>query len=136
MNNDAMLSQGKEKYIHNIFSEIAPAYEFINHMLSFNLDRHWRRKAIARFYRSSHQHILDVCCGTGELTEILRQKIGAEGSITGVDFCENMLDLACRRHQGTGGKTRRTGNHYAAFPAISLVPYLCCTIYWSTLSRQ
>jgi demethylmenaquinone methyltransferase / 2-methoxy-6-polyprenyl-1,4-benzoquinol methylase len=110
MNNETILSQGKEKYIHNIFSEIAPAYEFINHMLSLNLDRLWRRKAIARFYRSSHQHILDVCCGTGELTEILRQKVGAEGSITGVDFCENMLDLACKRHQGIKNVQYHIGN--------------------------
>lgn len=98
MNENLAVYEGKEKYIHGIFSEIAPMYEFINHMLSFNLDRFWRRRAIARFYRPAHQYILDTCCGTGELTEILRGKVSPQGTIIGVDFCESMLELARQRH--------------------------------------
>lgn len=92
----------KEAYIRKLFSEIAPTYELINHILSFNLDRWWRRKAVARFFRPAHCRILDACCGTGELTEILRQKLPPHGSVVGIDFCEDMLHIARQRHQHTG----------------------------------
>jgi demethylmenaquinone methyltransferase/2-methoxy-6-polyprenyl-1,4-benzoquinol methylase len=91
--------QQKEQYIRDLFTKIAPTYEFMNHLLSFNLDRLWRRKAISRFFRPSHLHILDACCGTGELTELLRQKLSPGGSVIGVDFCDEMLEIARNRHR-------------------------------------
>lgn len=90
---------GKELYIRDTFREIAPIYEFMNHLLSFNLDRLWRRKSIARFFRPAHLQILDACCGTGELTELLRQRLSPGGSIIGIDFCEKMLEIAEKRHR-------------------------------------
>lgn len=99
MNKDFTNPSSKEAYIQAVFAEIAPTYNFINHMLSFNLDRLWRRKSIARFFRPTHRKILDACCGTGELTELLQQKLSPGGSIIGVDFCESMLNIARRRHR-------------------------------------
>jgi demethylmenaquinone methyltransferase/2-methoxy-6-polyprenyl-1,4-benzoquinol methylase len=110
MSGNSVPHEGKEKYIHRIFSEIAPEYELINHLLSFNLDRFWRRRAIAKFYRSSHKDVLDVCCGTGELTEILHNKAGKDGNVRGVDFCENMLEIARKRHLGIENIQYETGN--------------------------
>lgn len=112
--------QEKEAYIRGLFAEIAPVYEFINHLLSFNLDRFWRRKAVARFFRPSHRRILDACCGTGELTEILRQKLPSDGSVIGVDFCEQMLEIAKKRHQNIPNVHYLTGNiQQLPFPAKS-----------------
>ena len=91
--------EGKEKYIHEIFTDIAPVYERVNHMLSFNLDRYWRRRAIDRFFRSTHRHVLDACCGTGESTELLRRRIEDGSLIVGIDFCEDMLARAVARHK-------------------------------------
>jgi len=110
MNGNSVRQEGKEIYIHRIFSEIAQDYEAINHLLSFNLDRLWRRRAITKFYRSSHKNVLDVCCGTGELTEILHNKSGPDGNVMGVDFCENMLEIARRRHHGVNNIQYETGN--------------------------
>lgn len=110
MGKKALLSQGKEKYVHGVFSEIAPFYESMNHLLSFNLDRVWRRRALDRFFRVTHRQILDLCCGTGELTEQLRQRVGPDGSIVGVDFCEQMLEVAMHRHSGVANIAYRTGN--------------------------
>ena len=102
--------EGKEKYIHTIFTDIAPVYEKVNHALSFNLDRFWRKRSVEKFYRPSHKEILDACCGTGELTEILLQKLDTAGTIIGIDFCEDMLQLACQRHQDVGYVQYETGN--------------------------
>lgn len=102
--------QEKEAYIRGLFSEIAPVYEFINHLLSFNLDRFWRRRAVARFFRPSHRHILDACCGTGELTEILRKRLPPGGSVIGVDFCEDMLEIAKKRHRNVKNVDYQVGN--------------------------
>lgn len=103
-------NQDKETYVRNLFAEIAPTYEFINHLLSFNLDRFWRRRAVARFFRKSHRRILDACCGTGELTEILRRKLPAGGSVTGIDFCEDMLKIAAERHRDAANVDYHVGN--------------------------
>ncbi len=100
----------KEAYIRGLFSDIAPVYEFINHLLSFNLDRFWRRRAVARFWRPSHRRVLDACCGTGELTEILRQRLPAGGSVIGVDFCEDMLAIAKKRHRNVQNVAYQVGN--------------------------
>lgn len=99
MNRHYITYEGKEKYIHNIFTNIAPIYEKVNHMLSFNLDRRWRRRAVDHFFRLSHRQILDACCGTGELTDILLRRVDQDSSITGVDFCEDMLKIARERHK-------------------------------------
>jgi demethylmenaquinone methyltransferase/2-methoxy-6-polyprenyl-1,4-benzoquinol methylase len=112
--------QDKEKYIHNIFTEIAPKYEWINHILCFNLDRLWRRQAVSHFLRSSHLRILDACCGTGELTEILWQKQPSHGYIIGVDFCENMLTIARNRHRNRNNIRYEVANiQHLRFPSGS-----------------
>lgn len=110
MNREHANCQGKEKYIQDLFTKIAPMYELINHVISFNLDRLWRRKSIARFFRPSHRRILDACCGTGELTELLRQKILPGGCITGVDFCDSMLEIARQRHRAVKNVRYEAGN--------------------------
>ena len=94
-----------EQQVREMFSRIAPRYDFLNHFLSLSFDRLWRRRTAQRFaqiLRRPDAQILDVCCGTGDLAFALdhaREKVlcyaaGTRRSIVGSDFAEPMLGLA------------------------------------------
>jgi len=58
-------------HVREMFTRIAPRYDFLNHLLSFSLDRIWRRRTAARFHHILERpqaRVLDLCCGTGDLT--------------------------------------------------------------------
>lgn len=84
----------KEQYVHRIFTVIAPKYDRINTLLSFNRDKYWRRFAAKRCGLRPGDHVLDVCCGSGMLALELAKYVGSDGRVTGLDFCENMLAAA------------------------------------------
>ncbi|HEV2205097.1 MAG TPA: bifunctional demethylmenaquinone methyltransferase/2-methoxy-6-polyprenyl-1,4-benzoquinol methylase UbiE [Candidatus Acidoferrales bacterium] len=81
--------------VQEMFAQITPRYDFLNHLLSFSLDRLWRRRTANRFahiLRKGDVRVLDLCCGTGDLSFALARKSGAAGaSISGADFVEPML---------------------------------------------
>jgi demethylmenaquinone methyltransferase / 2-methoxy-6-polyprenyl-1,4-benzoquinol methylase len=78
--------------VREMFTEIAPRYDFLNHLLSLELDRVWRART-ARRLRPSLQlrdaRVLDLCCGTGDLAFALARSGPAQ--VTGVDFSHAML---------------------------------------------
>lgn len=78
-----------------MFTRITPRYDFLNHLLSFSLDRVWRRRTANRFthiLRRPEARVLDLCCGTGDLAFALAKKSGYNGAlISGGDFVEPML---------------------------------------------
>jgi demethylmenaquinone methyltransferase/2-methoxy-6-polyprenyl-1,4-benzoquinol methylase len=83
----------KRAYVRRIFSEIAPRYDLLNHLLSMNVDRAWRRRAIGTlaWERAPDGVYLDVCAGTLDVgTELARQP-GFAGVVVGADFAEPML---------------------------------------------
>jgi demethylmenaquinone methyltransferase / 2-methoxy-6-polyprenyl-1,4-benzoquinol methylase len=84
--------------IRTMFTSIAPRYDLLNHLLSFNVDRLWRRrtaKAFAHILSRRQAQVLDLCCGTGDLTLALRREaIRAELTIVGADFSHAMLQRA------------------------------------------
>jgi len=90
--------------VREMFARIAPRYDFLNHLLSFSLDRVWRRRTAKRFaeiLRRPDARVLDVCCGTGDLAfalDRLRPRAVQAGApplpITGSDFVEPMLTRA------------------------------------------
>jgi len=90
--------------VREMFTRIAPRYDFLNHLLSFSLDRLWRRRTAKRFagiLRRPDARVLDVCCGTGDLAFALdRRRPRASGGdaqpvpIIGSDFVEPMLARA------------------------------------------
>jgi demethylmenaquinone methyltransferase/2-methoxy-6-polyprenyl-1,4-benzoquinol methylase len=84
---------GKSRYVRTIFSEIAPRYDLLNHVLSLNIDRAWRRKAIRalRIERSPKGAYLDLCAGTLDVSVMLAGTSGFAGRIIGADFAEPML---------------------------------------------
>ena len=83
----------KRAYVRRIFSQIAPRYDLLNHLLSFNIDKAWRRKAIAMlgWERSPKGVYLDLCAGTLDVAATLARTPGFSGRIVGADFAEPML---------------------------------------------
>ena len=79
--------------IQGLFARIAPWYDFLNHLLTLGIDRRWRRRVAAGLELPPGARVLDVACGTGDLSLLV-----AEGGyrVMGADFCMPMLEL-CRR---------------------------------------
>lgn len=84
----------KEEYVHAMFSSIAHRYDLLNTLLSFNQDKYWRRFAVRQCGLKPGDNGLDVACGTGMLSFELARAVGPEGSVIGIDFCEEMLKIA------------------------------------------
>jgi demethylmenaquinone methyltransferase/2-methoxy-6-polyprenyl-1,4-benzoquinol methylase len=83
----------KREYVRRIFSEIAPRYDLLNHLHSFNIDRRWRRRAIAVLDpgRRPDGVFVDLCAGTLDVSAELSRSRGFRGLILGTDFAEPML---------------------------------------------
>ena len=85
--------QDQERRIRRLFSEIAPRYDLLNHVLSMNLDRRWRRRAVASLGWEGHPDglYLDACAGTFDLCLELVGQPGFRGRVVGSDFALPML---------------------------------------------
>jgi demethylmenaquinone methyltransferase / 2-methoxy-6-polyprenyl-1,4-benzoquinol methylase len=86
-------SREKRRYVQAMFSDIAPRYDLLNHLLSFNLDRRWRRRAIDAldWRRDPAGAYLDLCAGTLDVAVALAAEPGFRGRVIGADFAEPML---------------------------------------------
>jgi len=91
--------------VREMFSSIAPRYDLLNHVLSFNVDRIWWWRTARTFrevLQSPRSQILDLCCGTGHMTTALRQRAGSSGAhIVGADFAHPMLQRALQKWAGS-----------------------------------
>ncbi len=87
----------RDVFIKNIFTIVAPYVDFLSSGFSFGFDHYWRRQAIQLSGIAEGDRVLDVCTGTGELAIPLAKKVGETGSVTGADFCEEMLMQARRK---------------------------------------
>jgi demethylmenaquinone methyltransferase/2-methoxy-6-polyprenyl-1,4-benzoquinol methylase len=85
----------KRDYVRRIFSEIAPRYDLLNHVLSFSIDRRWRARALValEWRRAPAGHYLDLCAGTLDVAAQLANQPGFTGTVIGADFAEPMLRL-------------------------------------------
>jgi demethylmenaquinone methyltransferase/2-methoxy-6-polyprenyl-1,4-benzoquinol methylase len=81
--------------VKDIFSIIAPYIDPLDTAFSFGLCHIWRRKVSAQIKEG--ENVLDICTGTGELAKLLLKQVGPEGSLTGADFCEDMLEIAKKK---------------------------------------
>lgn len=84
---------GKRQYVRDMFTAIAPRYDFLNHLLSLNIDRRWRRDAVALldWQRAPAGSYLDCCAGTLDLAATLGNAPGFTGQVVGADFVLPML---------------------------------------------
>ena len=92
----------KRAYVRRTFSEIAPSYDLLNHVLSVNLDRGWRRAAIdaLEWTRRPDGTYLDVCAGTMDVGTELAARRGFRGAVVCADFAEPMLRGGLRKTRG------------------------------------
>ena len=94
----------KGRRIQEMFSAIAGTYDLLNHILSMNLDRRWRRKAAKLAQMSPGQKVLDLCCGTGDLAFTFTEIYPTLQAVIGVDFTEAMLIIANNKMRARLGK--------------------------------
>lgn len=84
------INKEREK-ISAMFNNIAGSYDLLNHLLSFGIDKRWRKKLIGRVMIRNPKRVLDIACGTGDLTLALYKK-GIE--VTGLDIADKMMEVA------------------------------------------
>lgn len=91
------LPVGGEKavFVRAMFERIAPRYDLLNRCFSLRLDQYWRRVTLGAVAVSSQDTVVDLACGTGDLSE-LTARTGAQ--VVGIDFAYNMLVGARQRH--------------------------------------
>lgn len=104
----------KRSYVRSMFTAIAPRYDFLNHLLSLNIDRRWRRLAVARLGWETRPQgaYLDLCAGTLDLAATLARKAGFGGTVIGADFVVPMLALG----RGKASRTRPVAADALALP--------------------
>lgn len=87
-----------------MFTSIAPRYDLLNHLLSFNVDRLWWRRtarSFASILARPDARVLDLCCGTGDMAFALRRAGKSSAQILGADFSHAMLQRASEKSAGT-----------------------------------
>jgi demethylmenaquinone methyltransferase / 2-methoxy-6-polyprenyl-1,4-benzoquinol methylase len=93
--------QSAARAVRAMFTSIAPRYDLLNHLLSFNIDRLWWRKTARTFAAilcRPEAQVLDLCCGTGDMTLALRRQAGnSPPRILGADFSHAMLQRASQK---------------------------------------
>ena len=104
---ESSLANAMEKsvYVREMFASIAPRYDATNRLLTGGVDEHWRKRAVRELAAPAGGRVLDLCCGTGDLSFHLLRTDPAL-SVTGIDFCEPMLDGARRRAATHGAGAR------------------------------
>jgi len=91
--------------VREMFSGIAAKYDFLNHFLSVNIDKRWRRLVSEKLndvLDDPNALVLDVACGTGDLSLELQKE--ARAKIFGTDFCRPMLEIAFAKNEKHGAK--------------------------------
>ncbi len=84
--------ESKGQQVERMFDSIAHSYDLLNHLLSFGIDRRWRRAAIDSLRPYSPQHILDVATGTGDFALMAARRLHPV-SLLGTDLSEGMLSV-------------------------------------------
>jgi demethylmenaquinone methyltransferase / 2-methoxy-6-polyprenyl-1,4-benzoquinol methylase len=111
--------------VREMFTSIAPRYDLLNHLLSLNVDRLWWRRTARTFEQILDQtdcRVLDLCCGTGDMTFALRKQAGRGGQqILGADFSHAMLRRAQSKSLAKPAQNGKPGSpHWIEADALSL----------------
>src|SRR5262245_36117316 len=88
--------------VNRMFDRVAARYDLLNSLMSAGLHHRWRERAVERAELIPGESVLDVCCGTGDLSFELAKRAMPGGSVVGCDFSEPMLDLARQKASERG----------------------------------
>ena len=94
-------------HVREMFGRIAPRYDLLNHLLSLDIDKLWRRRVAQRFravLRDPKTKVLDLCCGTGDLAFAFRREAPGGAEIIGADFVPEMLVRARAKSAASAAK--------------------------------
>lgn len=91
----------KGKLVEEMFNNIAPTYDKLNHLMSFDIDKGWRRKAVRQLIPYEHGKILDVATGTGDFAILAANTLKPE-KIMAVDISEGMMEVGREKTANAG----------------------------------
>lgn len=94
-------SGDKSRQVEQMFDNIAPTYDVLNHRLSWDIDKYWRRKAIAQLAPYHPQQILDIATGTGDFA-ILSARMLRPRQLIGADISEGMMNIGREKVEREG----------------------------------
>jgi demethylmenaquinone methyltransferase/2-methoxy-6-polyprenyl-1,4-benzoquinol methylase len=108
----------RRKPLHGIFTAIPRRYDLVNHVITWGQDARWRRRAAKGCLAGSPRRVLDLCCGTGDLTLSLAQLAAGDVEITGIDYSRPMLGRATVKmaRAGVDGKVSLLHGDVAGLP--------------------
>lgn len=88
--------------VRAMFGGIARRYDLMNTIMTAGMHHSWRRRGVELAALANGDSALDVCCGTGDFSFALFDAVGPLGSVTGIDFSQRMLEVACDKARGNG----------------------------------
>jgi len=94
-----MVVDKSNERVRTMFSEIAPNYDRMNHLLSMNTDHYWRWRTVRKLKPNRTDPILDVCTGTGDLAIAFHKYTKGEAEVVGSDFCFPMLEVGVKKNK-------------------------------------
>ena len=93
----------KKEGVRKLFDNIAPEYDKLNHILSLNIDKGWRKKAVRNLVDTQEPlKVLDVACGTADFTIEIAQKVAKGSEVIGVDISEGMMAVGREKIKKAG----------------------------------
>jgi demethylmenaquinone methyltransferase/2-methoxy-6-polyprenyl-1,4-benzoquinol methylase len=88
----------KKEGVKKMFDNIAPDYDKLNHILSLNIDKNWRKKAVREIADEARPlNVLDVACGTGDFTIEIARKVPQGSTVVGVDISDGMIAVGLEK---------------------------------------
>ena len=87
----------KKIEVRNLFNRISYNYDFLNNLLSFGLHRFWKIKLVELLKPIDGENWADLCCGTGDLAFLIFKKVKPNGTVTGIDSANEILNIARKR---------------------------------------
>lgn len=100
---DSTAAFTRRKFLHRVYTEIPHRYDLINHIMTLGFDARWRRQAARECLANNPQRVLDLGCGTGDLTLELAAQATDNTNIMGIDFSPSMLEVAKEKAKGLFG---------------------------------
>ena len=90
-------NKSKSEYVHDIFENLAVDYDLMNYIMSFGMHKFVKKQAVKNVPIQNNAKILDVCCGTGDISIFAAEKYDDSVKIIGIDFSEKMLKIAAKK---------------------------------------